>query len=47
MGVRFSADDSRVCSVGGKDWALFQFKFVKGKGEFCSGCAGLPAASVV
>lgn len=30
MGVRFNADDSRVASVGGKDWALVQFKVVPG-----------------
>jgi WD40 repeat protein len=26
MCVRFNADDSIVCSAGGKDWGLFQFR---------------------
>eukprot|EP00879_Flechtneria_rotunda_P024837 GHRR01026355.1.p1 GENE.GHRR01026355.1~~GHRR01026355.1.p1 ORF type:complete len:592 (+),score=205.53 GHRR01026355.1:240-1778(+) len=28
MCVRFNSDDSIVCSTGGKDWAMFQFKVV-------------------
>lgn len=28
MCVRFNADDSLLCSAGGKDWALFQFRVV-------------------
>jgi microtubule-associated protein-like 6 len=28
MCVRFNADDSLVCSTGGKDWAMFQFRVV-------------------
>lgn len=29
MNVRINSDDTKVCSVGGKDWAMFQFKFVR------------------
>jgi len=28
MGVRFNKDDSLLCSAGGKDWAIFQFRVV-------------------
>ncbi|GLC70192.1 hypothetical protein PLESTF_000936300 [Pleodorina starrii] len=29
MGVRFSCDDSLLVSVGGYDWAMFQFSVVE------------------
>lgn len=28
LGVRFNANDTTVCSVGGRDWAIFQFRLV-------------------
>jgi hypothetical protein len=29
MCVRFNANDGLVCSVGGRDWAVFQFRVVE------------------
>jgi microtubule-associated protein-like 6 len=33
MCVRFNADDSIVCSAGGKDWGLFQFRCAARRAE--------------
>uniref|UniRef100_A0A383VWQ6 EML-like second beta-propeller domain-containing protein n=1 Tax=Tetradesmus obliquus TaxID=3088 RepID=A0A383VWQ6_TETOB len=43
MCVRFNADDSMVCSAGGKDWALFQFRVAPVDAAADSAAAGSAA----
>ena len=39
MGVRWSADDAYVASVGGKDWAMFQFKVAAAEEQVAAAAA--------